>query len=209
VNGAPVSTRRGMTLLELLLALSVTILTGAAAAAVTLAVARSLTSMSDSRSVTNRANLVQARLRGVTDTASCVLETKVEKGMAVWAGDDNPDGRVNVSELRIIWFNADDSTVTTERVKWPADWTAEMIAANDLVLAGADDPFMAMTTQRALGRTVTQIIGDRLRVTSVEAENKTTADARRFRVASTITSDAGNPVELLTCLALPDHAKPQ
>jgi len=129
--------------------------------------------------------------------------------MAVWAGDDNPDGRVNVSELRIIWFNADDSTVTTERVKWPADWTAEMIAANDLVLAGADDPFMAMTTQRALGRTVTQIIGDRLRVTSVEAENKTTADARRFRVASTITSDAGNPVELLTCLALPDHAKPQ
>ncbi|MFM9959557.1 MAG: hypothetical protein ACKVZJ_15985 [Phycisphaerales bacterium] len=198
-----------MTLLELLLALSITVLTGAAAAAITLAVARSLTSMNDSRSVTNRANLVQARLRGVTDTASCVLETNLDKGVAVWAGDDNPNGRVNISELRIIWFNKAEARVTTERVQWPAGFTPEVITANDLVLAAADDPFGAIEAQRALGRTVTQIIGDRLTVSAIDADDKTTIDAHRFRVFSTIISDAGEPVELLTCLALPDYAKPQ
>lgn len=200
---------RGMTLLELLLALSITVLTGAAAGAITLAVARSMTSMSDSRSVINRANLVQARLRGVTDTAACVLESDTDRGLAVWAGDDNPNGRLNVSELRIVWFNKSDATVTSERVQWPAGWTPEMIAANDLVLAAADDPFSAMETQRALGRTVTQIIGDRLTVDKVESDDKVTIDSKRFRVFSTIVSDAGEPVGLLTCLGLPEHAKPQ
>jgi type II secretory pathway pseudopilin PulG len=198
-----------MTLLELLLALAITILTGAAAAAVTLAVARSMTSMTEGRSVINRANLVQARLRGVTDTAWCALEYDPKQGLALWAGDDNGNGRLNVSELRILWINREGQMVTVERVKYPDDWTAQQIQDADLVLAAVDDPFGAMLVQRGLSRTATEVIGDRLNVTSVTPSEKAFEDSKRVRLAATIIDDGGDPVELLLCLGLPNHQKPQ
>lgn len=203
------SVRRGMTLLELLLALAITILTGAAAAAVTLAVARSMTSMTEGRSVMNRANMVQARIRGVTDTAWCALEYDSKRGLAIWAGDDNGNGRLNASELRIIWINGEPQTVTVERVKFPEDWTAEQIQDSDLVLAAVDDPFAAMLVQRGLSRTATEVIGDRLTVSSVTPNTQVFADAKRVRVAATIIDDGGDPVDLLLCLGLPNHRKPE
>lgn len=198
-----------MTLLELLLALAVTILTGAAAAAVTLAVARSMTSMSEGRSVINRANLVQARLRGVTDTAWCALAFDGKQGLALWAGDDNGNGRLNVSEPRIVWINAESQMVTMERVEYPEDWTEQQVQDADLVLAAVDDPFGAMMVQRGLSRTQTQVIGDRLAVNAVTASAPDFADAKRIRVAATLTDDGGDPVELLLCLGLPNHRKPE
>ncbi len=199
---------RGMTLLELLLALSITILTGAAAAAITLAVARSMTSMDEGRSVINRANLVQARVRAVTDTAWCALAYDSKQGLALWAGDDNGNGRVNMSELRILWTNAEDATVSVERVQFPADWTEQEKAEADLVLASADDPFAIMLTQRGLSRTTTQLIGDRLTVSSINASAQAFPDAKRMRLAAVILDDGGDPVDLLLCLGLPNHRKP-
>lgn len=199
---------KGMTLLELLLALSITILTGAAAAAITLAVARSMTSMNESRSVVNRANLVQARVRAVTDTAWCALAHDAKQGLALWAGDDNGNGRVNVSELRIMWTNTEASTLTLERVQFPSDWTAEQKAEADLVMARADDPFTMMATQRGLSHTTTEIMGDRVTVSSITPNTQTLRDSKRLRMAAVLVDDGGDPIELLLCLGLPNHKAP-
>jgi len=207
--GAPIAGRRsGMTLLELLLALSITILTGAAAAAVTLAVSRCMTSMGEGRAVINRANLVQARLRAVTDTAWCVLTYDDKRGLAFWANDDNPNGRVNVSELRILWTSTDDGLVSLERVRFPEGWTEQQTLDADLVLTGADDYFGVMLVQRGLGHTFTQMIGDRLTFGSVLPNATSITDATRLRVSATLIDDGGSPVELLMCLGLPSHRKP-
>jgi len=200
--------RSGLTLLELLLALSITILTGAAAAAVTLAVSRSMTSMGEGRAVINRSNLVQARLRAVTDTAWCALVHDGNRGLVFWANDDNANGRVNVSELRVLWTSAEDALVSLERVRFPSEWTEQQTLDADLVLTGADDYFGAMLVQRGLGHTFTQIIGDRLTVGSVLTNAASVDDATRLRVAATLIDDGGSPVELLVCLGLPSHRKP-
>lgn len=208
-HGAPASGRRsGMTLLELLLALSITILTGAAAAAVALAVSRGMTSMGEGRAVINRANLVQARLRAVTDTAWCILANDDKRGLAVWANDDNPNGRVNISELRVVWTNAGEGTVSVERVQFPSDWTAQQQSAADIVLTGADDYFGAMLVQRGLGLTAVQTVGDRLTLGSVLPNAPAIRDAKRLRVTATLVDDGGTPVDLLMCLGLPGHRKP-
>ncbi|MBN8644109.1 MAG: hypothetical protein J0L61_02580 [Planctomycetes bacterium] len=198
-----------MTLLELLLALAVTILTGAAAAAVTLAVSRGMISMNAGRSVINRANLIQARLRAVTDTARCALDAAADKGLAVWAEDPNADGRVNVLELRVVWFNADEQTLTLERVQFPKEWTQEWVDSHNLTLAAADDPFLAMQAQRALGYTTTSVLGSRVGVTAVESPEKVWKDAQRLRVNADVTDDLGSSVGLLVCLGFPSHRPPQ
>lgn len=201
--------KRGMTLLELLLALAVTIVTGAAAAAVTLAVSRGMVNMNAGRSVISRANLIQARVRAVTDTARCVLDASADKGMAVWAEDPNADGRVNVLELRVVWFDAKELTLSLERVQFPKDWPQEWVDAHNLTLAAADDPFLAMQAQRALGYTTTSVIGSRIGVTGVESPDKVWKEAKRLRLSGELTDDLGSPVGLMVCLGFPSHQAPQ
>lgn len=201
--------RRGLTLLELLLALAVTVLTGAAASAITLAVSRGLSGITAGRSATQRAHLIQSRLRAVTDPASCLLASDVEKGLAVWSQDSNADGRVNVNELRVVWIDSAESTLNLEFVKFPDDWAPEILIANNIVVASIEDPFVAMETQRALGHTVTERIASRFNVGSVQLSNPTAPTSARLRLAGELIDDQGEPVGAIVCLGFPNHQQPQ
>jgi hypothetical protein len=66
-----------------------------------------------------------------------------------------------------------------------------------------------MLTQRGLSRTTTQLIGDRLTVSSITASAQAFPDAKRMRLAAVILDDGGDPVDLLLCLGLPNHRKPE
>lgn len=200
---------RGMSLLELLLAMSVTVLTGAAATTLGIAVSRSMTSITAGRSATQRAHLVQARLRSVSDTSLCFLDADPKKGVALWTGDENGDGRVNLLELRVAWIDSDAGTISDEYVVFPESWTPEQVVSNNLTLAAADDPFAAMLAQRALGRTTTLAVGQKLTVSALEPNAPSIRGATRLRLAGEIIDDQGNPVQLLTCLGLPSHRVPQ
>ena len=111
---ASLARTRGLTLLELLLALSVTAMVGLAMSTAMTATARGMTNAGDSRSALQRANVAYTRLRGYTIHSLSLLQHDPTKGFVLWGSDDYPGGKVNLSELRVFWFDAALGVISVE-----------------------------------------------------------------------------------------------
>jgi len=106
--------RAGLTLVELLLAVAITALIGGAISIVMTAAGQNLTRVSEVRSALQRAHATHARLRAYTDASFCILEEDSAQGVAVWLHDERTGGTINLSELRILWFNSKDEELVIE-----------------------------------------------------------------------------------------------
>lgn len=200
---------RGLTLLELLLAVSITSLVGLAMATVMTAAARGMTSAGDARSALQRAHAAYSRLRMYTDTGLCLLQNDPARGFVLWLNDEKLNAKVNLTELRVFWFSPQTGLLTVERVVFPPAWdAAKQDDANVKVNPGAD-LFALMTDQRALGYTQTETIADGAIAFTVEAAAPAIAEATRFR--ATLTTDAGpdGQAPVLMAFGLANHQQPQ
>lgn len=200
--------RRGMTLLETLIALAITVITGLAIATVTTAVARGMSSLNTARSALQRAHAVHVRIRAYTDPALCVLDYDDKQGFALWLDDSRANDEVNLSELRIFWFNADDSTISVERVVFPDGWDPTDYVAHDTTVTSVDDPFAMMQAQRDLGYTRTEVIADAVQSVTMEWATADIQDAGRVRLELAVRADDDTVHELLIALGLPNHRAP-
>jgi hypothetical protein len=202
------TTRRGLTLLETLIALSITVITGMAIASVTTAVARGMTGLNTARSALQRAHAVHVRIRAYTDPALCVLDYDDKKGFAVWLDDSRTNDKVNLSELRVFWFSADDQTISVERVVFPDGWDPADYVKHDTTLSSVDDPFVMMEAQRDLGYTRTEVIADAVDTIAMEWPTNDIQDAGRVRLQLAVRADDDTIHELLIALGLPNHKAP-
>lgn len=202
------TSRPGLTLLETLIALSITVITGMAIASVTTAVARGMTSVNTARSALQRAHAAHVRIRAYTDPALCVLDWDQNKGFAVWLDDSRANAKVNLSELRVFWFNADDKTISVERVVFPDGWEPAEYVKRDTTLTSVDDSFVMMEAQRSLGYTRTEIIADSVQALSMEWPTTDVRDAGRVRLGLSVCADDSAIHELLIALGMPNHKAP-
>ncbi|GAB4552704.1 MAG: hypothetical protein Tsb0013_15060 [Phycisphaerales bacterium] len=199
--------RRGLTTLELLVALGVTSITGLGVAMVITSVSRGVSDMNTMRGAMQRAASSHARLRVYTDTSLCLL-AQDDRGFALWAHDERRNGVVNVSELRVFWVLPEEGEVRTEYVAFPQEMGEVERAALDIVVAESEDPFQAMLAQRVLGFTEQTVLADGVtsaRITHTEADPR---DSTRFRVL--VGFDGGAETqELLMAVGLPQHRRPR
>ncbi len=202
------TTRRGLTLLELLVALAITVVTGMAIASVTTAVARGIDTVGTVRSALQRAHAAHVRLRAYTDPGLCLLAYDADAGFALWLEDSRANGRVNLTEFRVFWVDEGTGLLTVERVEFPEGWTDDEYALYDTTLSGVDDPFQVMLTQRSLGYTVTETIADEVAGLSMAYTPESIRDADRVRLMLGLRLDESQTEEILIALALPNHAKP-
>jgi prepilin-type N-terminal cleavage/methylation domain-containing protein len=203
------TSRRGLTLLELLIAITITSITGLAVAVVTTSVARGMTSMNVMRSALQRAHAAHARLAAYIDPALCVLTHDPDNGFAVWLHDDRPGGRVNLSELRVFWFNTDGSgELTVEWVEFPEEWDEDAVMLYDLELSAVDDYFTVMETQRALGYTQTAVLADGLAELNLAGNGIDLEASQRVRMTLDVTVEEDRSEQLLLVFGLPDHQQP-
>lgn len=200
---------RGLTLLELLLAVSITSLVGLAMATVMTAAARGMTSAGDTRSALQRAHAAYSRLRIYTDTGLCLLQNDPERGFVMWLNDEKLNSKANLTELRVFWFTPQTGLLTAERVAFPQSWDDAKKDAANVKVNPAADLFAVMTDQRALGYTLTETVADGATAFLVESPTPDPADATRFR--ATLTTDAGQDGEapVLMAFGLSNHQKPQ
>lgn len=199
--------RRGLTTLELLVALAVTSITGLGVAMVITSVSRGVTTMNDTRAAMQRAAASHVRLREITDTSLCLL-AQDERGFALWAHDERSNDQVNVSELAVVWYDGEKSEVYVEFVSYPEALGIDEIAAADIVLGAAEDPFQAMLDQRALGYTELLVLADGVSTMSVSHTPADPQDSDRFRVLVGF-SGAGDTEELLMAVGMPEYRRPQ
>ncbi len=121
-------TRRGLTLVELMLAVLLTALIGAATASMLAAVTYGTESSKDIRSLVARNKAVNARISAAVRGSMMVLD-QGPGYLVLWTNDDNEDGQPSLREIRRLDFNAVGQTISSYRA--PEDATDVIYSLSD------------------------------------------------------------------------------
>ncbi len=202
------TTRRGLTILELMLALTITVVIGAGLVSVISMISQVTTFDRDSRTGSLRAHAVQIRLHAYTDTGLCILQTNNVGEFALWLEDNNSDGAVNLSEFRVFLLGEDGSMIC-ERLDMPDAWTEEQIALYDIVLPSSSDFFVVMEQQRTADMTSSVVIADGLSQASLQFDTAQPIDAKRLLLSFQQDFTSGAQTDSLIALALTNHQVPE
>ncbi|MHC4446505.1 MAG: hypothetical protein ACYSXF_01680 [Planctomycetota bacterium] len=114
-----VATTRGLSLLELLLAMAITALVAAAIAAMLGAVTSGLGTRRDSRALMVRANAAQTRLAGYITPCRSFLAAD-GSGVVLWLDDARESDSVHASEIRWLVYDSGAGTLDVLFVDFPA-----------------------------------------------------------------------------------------
>ncbi len=113
---------RGLTLVEMMLALAVTALVAGAIAGMMSAVSAGVGVRRDARTAMIRANLASVRLGSYVGPARAVLDVDPDR-FVLWLNDNRPGGTVHVSEVRWFRFDADQGRIIVTYLQFPEHWS--------------------------------------------------------------------------------------
>lgn len=119
-----------MTLIEVMLAVTITAMVAGAIAGMMAAVSAGVTKKRDTRAVMVRANAAQVRLSAYVVPARCVLDVPAD-GVVVWLNDSREGGTVNISEVRWLFYDATSEAIAAFYVVFPDDWTEAQKSSAD------------------------------------------------------------------------------
>lgn len=204
----PNTSRRAFTVVELLIGIVITALVAMAISTMLTLVGETTARSRDERAAVMRSHLAQVRLRSYTEPALAVLQFDARKGVAIWLHDDNPGSKVNLTELRVLWFDSQAGEVIAERVEFPDNWTPEMKSAADVVIPKTADFFTVITAQRDAGMTVSETLLETVEGLSLTFTGTTIQSSERVRYAITLGADNGDSVQTYIVVGLPNHAEP-
>lgn len=114
--------RRGLTLVELLMAVMITAMVGAGISGMLGAVSSGVGTRKDNRDIMVLAHAAQCRLAAYLATANCALE--VSGGdLTLWLDDSRVSGTVHATEIRWLRFIPATGELIVEYVAFPDAWT--------------------------------------------------------------------------------------
>jgi len=122
--------RRGLTLLELLLALVITVMIAGAIASMMAAVRTGVADRRDARDVLVAGHAASSRLGAYLAPARCLLAVS-ESDLVIWLHDDRADGNVHASELRWLAWDPPSGSIVVRWVDFPDDWSELRIELAD------------------------------------------------------------------------------
>lgn len=118
--------RRGMTLVELLLAMSITSIVALTAGGMLTAVSYGSAERTDIRSLVVRQELISHRLAAAIRASKQVLEYDNEQ-IVLWVTDANNDLTPQINEVRWIELEGEANTLSRYQVVFPELWTQEQV----------------------------------------------------------------------------------
>lgn len=152
--------RRGLTLLELVLALSMTTLVAGGVAGMLAGLGSGIAAGRDARTAMLATAASQRRIVDRLADHAAILDESPTR-VVLWSGDQRPDGAVEASEL--AWLSADDPhELVLERIVFPDDWTTLERAMADRRLAPGDDPWTVLGALRVRGVVERTVLADGL-----------------------------------------------
>lgn len=200
---------RGLTMLELLLAVVVTSFVGLAISTAMTATARGITGVGSARSALQRAHAAYVRLRAYTDPGLCLLQDDPERGFVVWLDDARATGTVNLSEFRVFWVRPADGVIAVERVSFPPEWPESLVETLDVTVPTASDFFSVIADQRALGNTTEETLVDGIVDIELIYPEADPIDAVRFRARLTMDAGTEDAQPVLMALGMRSHRVPR
>ena len=115
-------TRRGMTFIETILAMSITAMVGGAITTMMAAVTDEVESHHFTRSQLIQNGLAQSRLSSYIARSHCVLDL-TEDSVTLWLEDSRDSGTVHASEIRWIKLDHDTGVLESHFVCFPDTWS--------------------------------------------------------------------------------------
>ena len=112
---------RGMSLAELLMAMSITVLVGAGIVAMMESIGTVLDEGRTQRAETIASATAASRLSSVVAPSACAVELSPSL-VTLWSGDVRRDGAIQASELIWIRFESDSGTLMVEKVRFPEEY---------------------------------------------------------------------------------------
>jgi len=200
--------RRGLTLVELMIALAITLVIGAALAAVLTTISRVTEHDRDARTASLRAHAVQIRLQAYSETGLCVLQKNGTGDFVIWLEDADSGGAVNPSEVRVFTTGDDGRLLCEWFVPSDALTPAELEVA-DAEVPAATDFFTLMQSKRAVAQTQQAVIADGLSNALLAHDSATPMDASRVRYTFRQTFPSGTTSDSMIALAFQQHTTPE
>lgn len=199
---------RALTLLELMLALAITGMIGVGIASTMTMVAAGARGERDGRSAVLRTHAVGVRLHAYIDNALCVLQHDPERGVAIWLQDPGREGVVNLSELRVIWWEAQNNRLRVERVRLPDDWPSLLKATYDAPVPADSDFFAVMQQQRDAGLTSMQTLMEQVQQFQASFDAGRVQDAERMDLVVGEEVEELGVFQTLLTFSLTEHRSP-
>jgi type II secretory pathway pseudopilin PulG len=184
------SIRRGLSLLELLQALTITGLVAVAVSGMMAAVTTGVTTHRDNRAVMVSASAASARLNAYINTARCVLD-KTSDSLVIWHNDDRVSGTVHATEIRWITYDDAEGAITVTFVSFPEEWTEAARDLADAEHAASSNWSDVLAGYEAAGHTTTFAIVDMLDDVTISTDEADAGDVQHMNFDLSFQTTAG------------------
>lgn len=188
--------RRGLTLIELMFAMTITAIVGAAMTASLSAVIVGVDSQRDTRSHVIRAHAAQSRVGAYIVPSRAILHAG-ESELVLWFNDARQSGTVHGSEIRWLLFDEESGTIEAHFVRLPINVTPTLALLADREHA-ADSDWMEVLRwydNRGMIRSVTLVDG--LSAFAVSTDEDHPMDSRYVMIHVTFEGRGGELDSLL------------
>ena len=207
----PRRSRRGMTLAELMIALSITCLVGAGVVAMTESVGRVLVEGRVQKENTIASATAASRLSMVVSASNCILMLSPDL-VVCWGADTRRDGRIQASELSWIRFDQEQGTMHLDQVAFPDDFGPRDEELADPTLETDEDFQRTLATLTQGGLVDSRLLLDGLREVELSMSDGDLADPlQQKRVSWRLNWSEGADAHaetIITC-GVHAHARPE
>ena len=182
--------RRGISLLETLLAISITSVIGIAISSLMAATTNSLSSKDDGRSSAIRLATTQIRLGAYIAPSLCVLDKSADQ-IVLWFEDSRLSNTVHALEIRWLTFDDEDKTLSVKFVDFPASWTQTMVDAADIECSSLTDYGSLLTSFESSDHITTVPLVDAMNTCNFWINQVDPLEATRVSVRFSLVSEFG------------------
>ena len=185
------TSRRGLTVLELVLALTVTAMVALAVSGMLNVVSTGVGARNDSRTVMVLAGAARQRLGAYVDPSRCVLGHS-SNSLVLWFNDARESDTVHATEIRWLDYDSNTGTIDVSYVQFPDNWTKTAKELADQQYPSNADWQTVRATYQAQGHLKSVTIIDGLTSCSISADANTSLDARHLVFKLGIDTQAGS-----------------
>lgn len=201
------SSTRGLSVLETMMSLTITVMVGAAIAGMLQVVSTGVGSRNDSRTVMISANAAQTRLGAYITPARCVLDLDADGEMVLWFNDNRKSGTVHATEIRWLEFDPDTDTVWVYYVEFPESWSDAAKALADGEYASSANWETVRQSYSSRGYLGSLVLLDGVESMAIQTD-AAGMDARHFNIELMLNSQSEQTTPMLISATMRHHRAP-
>jgi hypothetical protein len=208
-NPRPIRTdpRRGLTLLELMMSLTITVLVAGAIWAMLGAVMTGVDTRRDNREIMVRSAAIESRLNAYVAPSNCVLDL-TGISLVLWLSDARESDTVHGTEIRWIMYNNGDDNLYVFFVDFPDGWTQAAKDLEDKQHRKTSNWTSVLGDYNAKGYINYVVIGDNLDSFGIALDAKNPQDARHVTFDLGLATPSGVQHATITA-TIRQHEAPQ